>query len=147
MSDPNHPPPTPDDLLADFADRALEGKASDPADPELRDLEETVLRLQQSLPAGNLDEKTRRRMQAEFKVRARNVYTPPPSIWRSLRPPQRLTLAFAGAVLVILLIVFPFLPSAIEPVEGTAGLRPMDMLLLVSIACVTALLVWARRRK
>lgn len=147
MSDSNHTPLTPDDLLADFADRALEGKASAPADPALRDLEETVLRLQQSVQAGGLDEKTRRRMQAEFKVRARNVYTPAPSLWRSLRAPQRLTLAFAGAVLVILLIVFPFLPSTIEPIEGTAGLRPMDVLLLVSLACVTVLLVWARRRK
>ena len=147
MSDPNHNHPTPDDRLADFADRVLEGEATDPEEAELCSLEETILRLRQTLPQDDLDEKTRRRMQAEFKVRARNLPAPAPSLWRSLRSPQRLALAFAGAVLAILLIAFPFLPSTIEPIPGTAGLRPMDTLLVVSIACTVALLIWIKRRK
>jgi len=150
MSQPNQPNPTPDDLLADFTDRVLNGKTSVPAFPadvELRALAETVLRLQQSLPQEAPDPQTVKRMQADFKVRARKARASSSSVWQSLRRPQRFALAFAGAVLATLLIVFPFLPSTSDPLQGTAGLPPQDTLLLVSLGCVIVLLIWVRRRK
>ncbi|HSK88708.1 MAG TPA: hypothetical protein VK880_10140 [Anaerolineales bacterium] len=150
MSQPNQPNLTPDDLLADFTDRVLNGKTSAPASPadvELRALEETVLRLNGILPQEAPDPQTLKRMQADFKVRARKAGASTPSIWQSLRRPQRFALAFAGAVLATLLIVLPFLPSTGDPVQGTAGLQPRDAILLAGIGCVIVLLIWVRRRK
>lgn len=150
MSQPNQTNPAPDDLLADFTDRVLDGKTSIPAsspDSELRGLEEMVLRLQQSLPQKALDEKTLKRMQADFKVRTRKAGSSSVPFWQFLQPRQRLVLAFAGAVLAALLIVFPFLTSITVPVEGTAGVQPQAILLLIGISCVVALLIWARRHK
>lgn len=150
MSQPNQPNPTPDDLLADFTDRVLNGKTSAPASPadaELRALEETVLRLKGTLPQEAPDPQTLKRMQADFKVRARKAGASTSSVWQSLRYPQRFALAFAGAMLATLLIVFPFLPSTGDPVQGTAGLQPQDAILLASVGCVIVLLFWMRRRK
>jgi hypothetical protein len=50
-------------------------------------------------------------------------------------------------MLATLLIVFPFLPSTGDPVQGTAGLQPQDAILLASVGCVIVLLFWMRRRK
>ncbi|HET9912671.1 MAG TPA: hypothetical protein VFQ13_12320 [Anaerolineales bacterium] len=150
MSEPNQTNPSPDDLLADFTDHVLDGEISVPAsrtDDELRGLEETVLRLKQSIPQAALDEKTLKRMQADFKVRARKSDSSRSSLWQALRPRQRFALAFAGVTLAALLIVFPLLTSANEPVQGTAGFQPQTVLLGVGIASLIVLLVWASRRK
>jgi hypothetical protein len=150
MSEPNQSNPTPDDLLADFTDRVLDGKASAPAsstDTELRGLEETVLRLQQTLPREAPDEKTLRRLQTNFKARVRKADSPTPSIWQFLRPRQRLVLAFAAVALAALIIGFPFLPFTNGPVEGTAGMQAQRLILLVGVVCVVVLLLWARRPK
>jgi hypothetical protein len=150
MSEPNQTNPTPDDLLADFTDRALDGKASVPASPadvELRGLEETVLRLKQALPREAPDEKTIRRMQANFNARVRKANSSTIPIWQFLRPRQRLALAFAAVALAVLLIALPFLPSVSGPVQGIAGIQPQAVILLVGVACVLVLLIWARRSK
>ena len=150
MTEPNQTDPMPDDLLADFTDRVLDGKASVPASPaedELRGLEETVLRLKRTLPQEAPDEKTLRRMQAKFKARVQKADSPTMPIWQFMRPRQRLVLTFAAVALVALLIAFPFLPFTNEPVQGTAGIQAERMILLVSIVCVVVLLLWARRRK
>ncbi len=148
MSQPNQTNPTPDDLLADFTDRVLDGKTSIPASPadnELRGLEETVLRLKQSLTQEALDEKTLKHMQANFKARARQAEPSP--VWQFLRPRQRLVLAFAGAVLATILIALPLLTSNDNSVQGTAGFQSEGVLLLAGLGCVIVLLIWARRRK
>jgi hypothetical protein len=150
MSQPNHTHPSPDDLLADFTDRVLAGKTSGPASPadaELRGLEETVLRLQRTLPQTAPDEKVLRRMQADFKVRARKAGISTPPSWPLLRPRQRFALAFAGMVLAALLVAYPFLASTGEPIEGTAGFQTQALIVLAGIGCVIGLLIWARRRK
>jgi hypothetical protein len=85
-------------------------------------------------------------MQADFKVRNRKANSSS-SIWQLLLPRQRLTLAFVGLALAAILIAFPFLPIANDPLQGTAGLQPQDMLLLAGILCVIVLLVWVRRHK
>ncbi len=149
MSEPNQTQPTPDDLLADFTDRVLDGKASVPAsasDPELRSLEGTVLRLKQALPREAPDEKTLRHLQANFRARVRQADSPTIPTWQVWRPRQRLVLAFAVA-LALLLIAFPFLPLDNGAVQGTAGFQSQVVILLVGVVCVVALLVWARRHK
>ncbi len=149
MSQPNQPDPSPDDLLADFTDRVLNGETSvpaSPADAELRGLKETILRLKRSLPREAPDEKFLKRMQADFKVRTRKINSTS-SVWQLLQPRQRLTLAFVGIVLATILIAFPFLPVTNHPIQGTAGLQPRDLILLAGIVCVIVLLIWVRRRR
>ncbi len=149
MSEPNPTQPTPDDSLADFADRVLAGKTSAPdssSDTELRGLEETILRLQQTLPQGDPDEKTLRHLQANFRARVRKADSPTIPAWQFLRPRRNMALAFA-AILAILVIALPFLPIDNGPLPGTAGRQAQDILLLAGIACVAILLIWARRRK
>ncbi len=150
MNEPNQTTPTPDDSLADFTDRVLDGRTSapgSPADAELRGLEETVLRLGQALPREDPDEKTLRRMQANFKARMRKADSPTIPTWQFLRPRPRLALAFAMVVLALLVVALPLLTITSGPLEGTAGLQAQGLLLLVGIVCVIVLLVWARRRK
>ena len=150
MSQPNPNNPTPDDLLADFTDRVLDGKTSvpaSPADAELRGLEEAVLRLKQTFPQEAPDEKTLRRLQADFRVRVRKADSPTIPAWRLARPRQRLVLTFAAVALAALLIAFPFLAPISGSMEGTAGLQPQDVVLLAGALCVIVLLIWVRRRK
>src|SRR5512146_508428 len=113
MSEPNPTKSTPDDLLADFTDRVLDGQASAPASPadsELRSLEEAVLRLEQALPRQAPDEKTLRHLQANFQARVRKADCPTIPTWQFWRPRQRFVMAFAMVVLAVLLIAVPFLP-------------------------------------
>jgi hypothetical protein len=150
MSQPIQPNPSPDDRLADFTDRVLEGEIAIPAshtDAELRGLEETILRLRRTLPHEALDEQTLKRMQADFKRRTRQASVSAPSVWQLLQPRQRFTLALAGLMLAIILIAVPLLPVTNEPIQGTAGLQPRDMLLLIGIVCVTILLIWVKHRR
>ena len=147
MSESKKTNPTPDDMLADFTDQVLDGKTSAPADAELRDLKETVLRLKQALPQGALDERTARRMQANFKARVRKADSQTIPVWQFVRPRQRLVFAFAAFALAALLIVFPFLTPIGEPVEGTAGLESQYVILLAGALCAIGLLIWVRRRK
>lgn len=150
MSQSKPTQPSPDDLLADFTDRVLNGEISGPAsstDAEMRDLEKTILRLKQTLPQTALDEKTLKRLQADFKIRSRKSISSPTSVWQLLEPRQRLTLAFVGLALAVLLIAFPFLPVTTDPIQGTAGFQTQDVILLVGIGCMIVLLIWIGRRK
>lgn len=147
MSESKQTQPTPDDLLADFTDRVLDGKTSEPADADLRNLEETVLRLQQALPQEALDEKKLRWMQANFHARVRKADSPTIPVWQFPRPRPRLVLTFAAVALAVLLIAVPFLQFTSGPIEGTAGIQEQGLILLIGVVCVVALLIWARRRK
>lgn len=150
MSLPNQTNLTPDDLLADFTDRVLDGKATTPASPtedELRGLEETILRLKQTLVQKALDEKTFRHMQADFRIRAQKIDSSASSFWQFLRPRQRLAVAFATVALATLLIVLPFLTFTNEPIQGTAGLQTQGVILLISVVCLVTLFIWVQRRK
>lgn len=150
MSQPNSTHPSPDDWLADFTDHVLDGETAVPTshtDVELRGLEETILRLKRALPQAAPDGKLLRRMQADFKGRTRRAGVSPSSVWQLLQPRQRLTLAFVGLALAVLLVAFPFLPVTTDPIQGTAGFQARDAILLAGIGCVVVLLIWAARRK
>lgn len=150
MSESKQTNSMPDDLLADFTDHVLGEKASTPdfaADAELRDLQETVLRLKQAFPQEALDERTARHMQANFKARVRKSDSQTIPVWQFVRPRQRLVFAFAAVALAAFLIVFPFLTTIGEPVQGTAGLEFRYVSLLAGALCAIGLLIWVRRRK
>lgn len=151
MSQPNSTKPNPDDLLADFTDRVLDGKTSilaSPADGEVRGLEETVLRLNQALPQQALDEKTIRRLQADFKTRARKANASSKPVWQSQQSRQRLVLVFAAiAILAVIFIALPFLMLGNNSTQATAGLQPGGAILLIAAGCIIAFLIWQGRRK
>src|SRR5512138_577324 len=137
QSDPTNP--SSDELLANFTDRVLDGhtsSAASDADAELRGLEEMVLRLKRTLPEQAPDAKTLRRLQASFKVRARQEGFRNSPTWQFLRPRQRLVLAFAGMTLVAILIAVPFLMTTNGPVEGSAGTQAQAILVVAGIGCV-----------
>lgn len=151
MSQPNSTKPNPDDLLADFADRVLDGKTSvlaSPADGELRGLEETILRLNQALPRESPDEQTLRRLQADFKARARRAGSSSKPVWQSQQSRQRLILVFAAiAILAVIFIALPFLTIGNGSTQATAGLQPGGAILLIAAGCIIAFLIWQGRRK
>ncbi len=152
MSQPNPTKPNPDDLLADFTDRVLDGKTSvlaSPADHELRGLEETIMHLTQTFPQEVLDEKTFKRLQADFKVRARKVNSSSNKpVWQSQQSRQRLILVFtAVAILAVIFIALPLLTLGNGSTQATAGLQPGGAILLIAAGCIIVFLIWQGRHK
>ncbi|HEX2696441.1 MAG TPA: hypothetical protein VHM28_01960 [Anaerolineales bacterium] len=153
MTKPTNPTPTPDDLLADFTDRVMEGKTAvfaSTTDDELRRLEETVMRLNQAFPQKALDEKTLGRLQTDFKSRARKASTSSQPAWQSQQSRQRFILAFTAiAILVAIFIALPLGMFGNGSLTGTAGFQPSSTFLLAAfgLGCVIAVLIWLRLRK
>lgn len=151
MTQPKQPIQEPDDLLADFTDRVLDGKTTvlaSPTDVELRGLEETVMRLKQSLPHEIPDEATLKHLQADFRSRTRSADRSPRPVWQSQQSRQRLILAFTAIVILAAIFIgIPFLLSESGGVQGTAGLQPQSILAVVAVGCVIILLIWLGRRK
>lgn len=151
MTKSSDPTRNPDDLLADFADRVLNGKTSEihfSADGDLRRLEETVVRLSRAFPSEEPDEKSILRMQAGIKTTIRSAGSAPRSAWKSRQSRQRLILAFATLVIFAgVYIILPFLSSGSGNIEGTAGLQTQGTVVLIAVGGVIALLIWLGRRK
>ena len=140
-----------DDRLADLTDRILEaGPAAIALSPEdeLRRPEETVLRLNRAFPMTVLDEKTHRRMEAEFKARARTAgRSSPGPVWQSQQSRRRLVLAFAAILLLGIFIAAPFFSPGTGNVEGAAGLQPQSLALLLALGVVIVFVIgWGRRK-
>ena len=149
MTQPTKPNRKTDELLADFTDRVLEGKTAVLAssDEELRGLEDMVVRLQQGLPQGAMDEKVRQRLARDFKARARNQ-TPSQTTWRSRKSRQRLVLAFVAVVVIAaIFLLTPFLTSSPGSVQATAGFQTPGLLLFAGVVVVIGLVIWLARRK
>ncbi len=140
-----------DAVLADFTDRLLDGKtpvSASASDEELRALEETLMRLNHVFPKELLDEKTRKHLENNFKVRARKA-SPAPSgfAWWSQRSRQRVILIFAAIVIMAIFIVTPFLSSGAGNVQGTAGFQTQGIALFVILGVVIVSFIWLGRRK
>ncbi len=148
MSDTPLPSRNLDDQLADFTDRVLAEKtAALASDPELRQTEEVILRLKQAFPEQALEEKTVKRMQADFKSRLRKANPARPG-WQSRQTRQRIGMALAAAALLVaFLILTPFLFTGSGNVQGTAGLEPQSLGLLAGLAVILVLAIWLIRRK
>jgi hypothetical protein len=144
----------PDDLLAEFTDRLLDGKTADSAssaDPELRGLEETVLRLNQAFPKGSLDASAARRLQMDFQARLRKDGRESQPAWRSLRSRQsrqRFALLLTViAVIVVLLVITPLLPVDNGGILGTAGTQGQGIGLAIGLGALLLVFLWLARRK
>lgn len=160
-----------DDVLASFTDQVL-ASGKDPGAPrsdlpELRALEDMVLRLQRNLPATPISPAVNRKMQAKLaahwaaegprpttislKERLRNLLQPKPG-WQSSAARQRTWIlrTAAAAVVFILAAVFIFSPTLGGGLSGTAGLEggtaPLLAILLVAGVLIAAVW-WIRRQK
>jgi hypothetical protein len=140
-----------DDLLAEFTDRLLEGKADEAAssqDAELRGLEETVLRLNRAFPKGAPDASNASRLQSDFQARVRKENREQPPAWRSRQSRQRLGLLFAAiAIVIVVLVVTPLLPVDKGSILGTAGTQLPGIGLAVVLGALLLLALWLARRK
>jgi hypothetical protein len=140
-----------DDLLAEFTDRLLEGKADQAAsspDAELRGLEETVLRLNRAFSKGALDASSARGLQSDFQARVRKENRAQQPAWRSRQSRQRFGLLFAGiAILIVVLVITPLLPVDNGNILGTAGTQLPVIGAAVVLVALLLLALWLARRK
>jgi hypothetical protein len=151
-----------DEELSEFTDRVLKGQmkhtASD-SNEELRDLEETILRLHSTMPSSSLEESTKKQMLVRLNARIRREKEFPQkrSLWASLfnmewmRNSSRLQ--FAGAIGVIALIITAvvFSPGLIgtggATTIGTALSGSNGFVLPTVLLGLIVLILWLKRRK
>ncbi len=144
-----------DNSLADFADRLQMNDSAKPdpdADEELRDLEETLLRLSRAFPREGLNEEIIKRMQADFRIRKRRQAAQEQAgrqtWWNSLfQSPLNLAVATVIAIGVLAFLA-PSLIAIGSSMSGTAGTQTQPIGFLIALGVMIILLAfWAGRRK
>jgi len=143
-----------DDQLADFADQVINGNTKQNASPptdELFGLEETILRLNSSLPPVSLDDAKVKQMHVRFKARIRREEQSVTSSfwqkWFSRESTPQLALAFAVLAVVIVAIVgAPSFGLTGSTSAGTA-FTPGSIFLAIGMAAVFFILYWFARKR
>lgn len=142
-----------DDQLADFADQVIQGKRNQPAShltDNLLGLEETILRLNNSLPPSSLDDASVKQMHVRLKARIRREEQKKRlTFWEkwfgAVVSPQ-LGLAFAAlAVLVVVIVSFPSITS-VSPTPATAT-NPVNIFIGLGVIGAMLIILWFGRRK
>ena len=144
---------TKDNQLADFADQVLEGKmkrSASHADDDMLALEETILRLNSSLPSDSLNDAEVKQMLVRFKARVRREeQAARPSFWKRLFDFQanpQMGLILAVVVVVLLILVIPAFPLGTSTVTGTAS-SPGGVWTALGLIGVLLFIYWFSRRK
>jgi hypothetical protein len=147
---------THDERLADFTDRVLKDQISEAdsnADAELRHLEETVLRLNRTLPQTSLDETAVKQMWVRMNARARReAQKENEPFWKrwflpnQVRPQFGMALGFV-AMLVLLAVVIPSFTTGGGSTIGTALTSSQGIATIVVLGSVILLIFWFTRRK
>lgn len=144
---------TKDNQLADFADQVLEGKmkrSASHADDDLIALEETILRLNSSLPSDSLNDAEVKQMLVRFKARVRREeQAARPSFWKRLFDFQanpQMGLILAVVVVVLLILVIPAFPLGTSTVTGTAS-SSGGVWTALGLIGVLLFIYWFSRRK
>jgi hypothetical protein len=149
--DPRH-----DERLADFTDRVLSGQAKEiesNSDPELRKLEETVLRLNRTLPQTSLDEASVKQMWVRLNARARRESNrSEDSFWKRWFPPNQVRPQFgmalgAIALIALIVIVIPSFVGGGSSTVATALTSSQGLAMVLLLAGVIFLIFWMIRRK
>lgn len=144
-----------DGRLAEYADRVMDGKMKQTesnVDDELLGLEQTILRLNHSLPPVSLDDATVKQMQVRLNARirreAQEVKQPFWKKWFATQNRPQFGFAFAAVALLLLLTVFaPSLGATGSSTTGTA-LTPMNNMVVVGVLVAGILVIlWFMRRK
>lgn len=144
-----------DDRLADFTNQVLDGRleqAESNVTDELLALEETILRLKQSLPSAPLDQAAIKQMQVRLKARIRREeqQTRQP-FWKRWLEPQfrpQLGMAFAAvALLIVFVVISPSLVSGGSTVTGTALTPSRNIVVVAILAGIILFLLRIKRPK
>jgi len=145
-----------DNRLADFTDRVLSGQADQAesnADPELRQLEETVLRLNRTLPQSSLSDADVKQMWVRLNARARReAHKEEVPFWKKwflpnqVRPQFGMALGFV-ALLVLMAVVIPSFTTGNGSTIGTALTSSQGLATVLVLAGVILLIFWFMRRK
>jgi len=143
-----------DERLADFTDRALAGRVDQVeagADGELLALEETILRLNKTIPPAALDQAAIKQMQVRFKARVkRETRAEKQPFWKKWFEPQpRLQFALAAAAMaavIVFAVLSPATPAG-SSASATALKPPNGGVFLFIALAVVLLIFWIKRRK
>lgn len=147
-----------DEELSDFTDRVLKGQmkniASD-SNEELRGLEETILRLHNTMPSSSLEESTKKQMLVRLNARIRREKEQPQkmsflaSLFSTTRPQPKFTLAIGIlAIFITAVILSPALGIGDSSTTiGTAFNSNFSIFIILGLIAVVIGVLWSTRRK
>lgn len=137
-----------DNHIADFSDGK---KSASSTDPELLQLEETILRLKQNMPSNSPDSATTKQMLVRLKARMkREEETPKVPFWKKLldfqaNPQVGMILAVA-TVLIFAMVTIPSIQFGGETITGTAN-NKTSYVLIGGVVSAIVFVYWLVRRK
>jgi hypothetical protein len=150
-----------DEELSDFADRVLKGQTRDIAsgsNEELRQLEETILRLHSVMPSSPLEESTKKQMLVRLNARIRKEQSQKKSLWGSifdtdwLQNQSRSQFAAVAGIIALLLVAVVISPTLgtggdSSPITGTAFTGSYGIILPFVLFGLIILILWIKRKK
>ena len=148
-----------DEELSEFTDRLLNGQMKNTAsdsNEELRDLEETILRLHSVMPNTSLEESQKKQMLVRLNARIRKEQTQKKSFWASLfnvegmqnhSRPQFMAAIGILAILVTAVIISPILGMDGTSTTGTALSGTHGFILPAILLGFIILILWINRKK
>ena len=148
-----------DEELSEFADRLLNGQMKNTAsdsNEELRDLEETILRLHSVMPNTSLEESQKKQMLVRLNARIRKEQTQKKSFWASLfnaegmqnhSRPQFMAAIGILAILVTAVIISPILGIDDTSTTGTALSGTHGFILPAILLGFIIVILWINRKK
>ncbi len=151
--------PSQDEQLGDFADRVIKGQIKNTAsdsNEEMHGLEETVLRLHNSMPSYTLEESAKKQMYVRLNARVRREHEKTgqkDSFWKILFSTEWLRPGFAitagvVALLIAAVILSPSLGSAGSSTTVGTALNPnSNSLIVIGLVVLILGILWFSRRK
>ncbi len=147
-----------DEELSDFADRVLKGQmktTTSDSNEELKNLEETILRLHNSMPSSPLPDSTKKQMLVRLNARIRREKGQPEkkSFWASLfdgsqSRPQFITAIGVIALLIVAVVISPIVGTdGSSTTVGTALTASRGILLPAILLGLIAIILWIKRKK
>jgi hypothetical protein len=143
-----------DNKLADFTDQLLKGQVKgieSNVDQGLRDLEETIVHLKNTIPSASLDEAVAKQMLVRLNARVRreNNQAREPA-WRKWLGQPRTQLIMAStlvALIIVLAAIVPGLTSSNSSTTATALTSSQDIVIVITLAGAILFIFWSMRRK
>lgn len=152
-----------DEQLAVFTDQVLADNAPETQsnNPELQELQNTVIRMKSAFHENTLSDTTAKRMQIDFMVKVKSQQTIPQTSalnrlrtfwgrqekWQSQRRRQRLGIAISMAALVLLLLVVVPLLDTTGSNQTAASGQTLKPIVLIVFGGLVLLILWTFRPK
>jgi hypothetical protein len=147
-----------DEELSNFADQVLKGQmktTTSDSNEELKKLEETILRLHNTMPSSPLAESTKKQMLVRLNARIRREKEQPErkSFWASLFDGRQSRLQFVTAMGVIALLIVAVVVSPVLGTDGssttvgTALTASRNIILPAILLGLIAIILWIKRKK